>query len=1298
MIHMQHRLSVLLITALLCPIPWVYGGTKKQSKTLARTVPAVSVQQERDQQQAELAALNANARPPWAGDDRQQAQALFACLKQRGIAIKSTFYKMLGLASLAQRSQLVSRCQAFFDYVDTKEIANTSCLTSMIQQKAHVSAFLLHSDDTVRHVAKTPALRSLTSLFNRRGFPWAEEDTQAFMEWDIWWQGEGKARALDRELLRAFSSMFCGRGLPDKKAVEDYLQLDIWWRGDGKERVLDRELLRAFSSMFGRRGLPDKKAVEDYLRLDVWWQGEGQARVLDRELLRVFASMFNGRGLPDKKAVADYLRLDIWWQGEGQARTLDRQLLRAFSSMFNGRGLPDKKAVEDYLRLDVWWQGEGRARTLDRELLRAFSSMFHCRGLPDKQAVEDYLRLGVWYQGEGNERVLDRELLRAFSSMFCGRGLPDKKDVEDYLGLDIWWQGEGKARALDRELLRAFSSMFSGRGLPDKRAVEDYLQLDIWWQEKGKARTLDRELLRAFSAMFHGRGLPDKKAVEDYLQLDIWWQGEGQVRTLDRELLRVFSSMFCGKGLPDKKAVEDYLQWEIWRQGEGTARTLDWELLRAFSSMFSGRGLPDKKAVEDYLQWEIWRQGQDGARALDRELLRAFSSMFRGRGLPDKKAVEDYLLWEIWWQGKGKAQVLDRELLRVFSSMFNGKGLPDKLRTNEVMQWLSWKEQWNQSAITVMARLYSGIYAGHGSLGLPDINKLRQAEQKLTSLIPAKEYDQDDDDQLLPLIKIVALYLANDGGTRQLSWTDCEAWLQEYAGFFATQDVFRQLLLTLHNHGGRGVKETMALISGKPEATKQFVLDALGRGKALAAVQYALQAIEPSEWREYLFFTREIHPVPDRQQWQTIKGYLDVLSLVLPNQEYQRRFLTLIWPFSPGDRERFVQPDALRELSTLLPSVQVMRQLFKSLTTAELRTLFDTCLAYRKGQPDKLGLPILFKALLLAQLPPLFDRGAILPGILAQTHDQPKGVVIGGSPTLGVKDPVTLFLQVMAVILAEFWDCEYTVHGPTLTLWPHGSTVPITLPTPNLAWHPDGIQIRHWTSADLHRFYQATECWSGFYQEPLESNEPEQDPIAARLAERHRNRTADVAQQGERPVPYLSVAMLRGIVKNRVHMNRIAWVSADYHKDTLPPSLLTLLKERANADNDGLVPESLKTFLSERDQSSPVYATDPNLIVPNSPATWLETVLRQSVLSEADIDQLYIYRDQLTRDQVVDILLRIDQSVSQDTVQQWQQLLDDKHQQTLKTPPPWLDGSDQTREAMHDIEDILRDLFPDALL
>ena len=847
MTRIQHRLSAVLITAVLCPAPGVYGGGNKQDGVSKGTVPPTSVHQGVAQavvnEQAELAALDAATHPPWTGDDRQHAQALFARLKQRKIAIQPTFYQLLGKATPAQRSQLISRCLVFFNNVDTQEIANTCCLTSMVTKKSYLCSFLSQSHAAIQRVARTIALKSLTSLFNNRGFPRADEDTQAFIERDVWWQGKGAMRTLDQKLLSTFSSIFSGRGLPDEKAIEDYLQLDVWW------------------------------------------------------------------------------------QGVGEARTLDRELLRTFSSMFSGRGLPDKKAVEDYLRWDVWWQGDGKAR------------------------------------------ALDRELLRMVSLIYGGQGLPDKKAVEDYLGRDLWWQGVGEARRLDRELL-------------------------------------------------------------------------------------------------------------------GT-----------------------------------------------------------------------------------------------FSSMFNGRGLPETCRIDEILGWLTFDQQLNRQVVKLMTKLYLGVCASRRYLGLPDINTLNQLEQKLTAVIPFHK-NEGNDTRLL--IKMVALYLANDRETQQLHWADCEAWLREYRDFLSKTTLLRQLLLTLHHHGGRGIKEAVILISGQPPATKRFVLDALARGEALVSVQYALNAIEPSDWPEYLFFTRELHPVPSCQQWQTIKGYLKTLTPVMPNEEYQRGLLTLIWSLAPGDWERFVQPEAIRGLTKLLPSIQVMGKISRSFTTDQIRTLFDTCLTYQAGQPDKEGLPILFQALLLAQLP-LFDRGPIIPGVLAQIHDQPEGVVVGVDPAIGVVDSMSLFIQVMATLLGELWKCEYTVNGQTLSLWPRGKTVPMTLPTPSLGWHPDGVQIRHWTSVHLHQFCQAMAVT------------PHADSACSH------------------PLP-----------------------------------------------------------------------------------TRLETVLKKSVWSQADLDQLYNHRDQLTIDQVIDILFQMDQSVPQNIVQRWYVVLGEKHQPTHNSTPAWMDGSDQAMETIRDIEDILKGLVPDV--
>ena len=43
-------------------------------------------------------------------------------------------------------------------------------------------------------------------------------------------------------------------------------------------KTRDRTLLQTFSSMFHGKGLPDKERVDAYLAWDIWWQGEGGAQ------------------------------------------------------------------------------------------------------------------------------------------------------------------------------------------------------------------------------------------------------------------------------------------------------------------------------------------------------------------------------------------------------------------------------------------------------------------------------------------------------------------------------------------------------------------------------------------------------------------------------------------------------------------------------------------------------------------------------------------------------------------------------------------------------------------------------------------------------------------------------------------------------------------------------------------------------------------------------------------------------------------------------------------------------------
>ncbi len=549
------------------------------------------------------------------------AHSLFSKLKSLNIVKEPSIF-----------SGYFARANVFFSAVNTRQITNTSCLTSMLNSKTHIKQFAEKSEETIQTVAANPCLKQICSMCHCKGLP-DKAKVEDFPTWECW-KVNGQ---FSLELLRAFSSMMSSKGLPDKGKVEDFLAWQCW-KVNGEFSL---KLLRAFSSMMSSKGLPHKAKVEDFLAWECW-KVNGQFSL---ELLRIVSSMYNGKGLPDKAKVEDCL---AWacWKVNGQ---FSLQLLRAFSSMMTSRGLPGKAKVEDFLAWECW-KVNGQ---FSLELLRIFSSMYNGKGLPDKRMVEDFLAWACWkVNGE-----FSLERLRAFSSMCHGKGLPDKGKVEDFLAWACW-KVNGQ---FSLERLRAVSSMCHSKGLPDKRKVEDFLAWECW-KVNGQ---FNLKLLRIFSSMMPPRGLPDKGKVEDFLAWECW-KVNGQ---FSLERLRVFSSMCYGKGLPDKGKVEDFLAWACWKvNGQFSL-----ERLRAFSSMYNCKGLPDKAEVEDFLAWECWKV--NGEFSLER--LRAVSSMCHGKGLPDQAKVEAFFDWLPSDEKKS--------FLKLACRLFTGFGVPsrEKLTDNE---------------------------------------------------------------------------------------------------------------------------------------------------------------------------------------------------------------------------------------------------------------------------------------------------------------------------------------------------------------------------------------------------------------------------------------------------------------------------------------------------------------------------------------------------------------------------------------------------------------------------------------
>ena len=561
--------------------------------------------------------------------------------RDRGKPPANSLFSKLKNFSIVKDSQTFigyfARVNTFFLAVNTQQITNTSCLTSMLKLKTQIKKFAEESEENIQAVAANPCLKRISSMCHGRGIPTAREVSD-FVGLEVF-KGEGRtllpsiscmcngrgiptAREVNdfvglevfkgegRTLLPSISSMRCGKGIPTAKEVNDFVGLEVF-KGEG------RTLLPSISSMCNGRGIPTAREVNDFVGLEVF-KGEGRTLL---PTISSISSMCNGRGIPTGREVNDFVGLEVF-KGEG------RTLLPSISSMCNGRGIPTAKEVSDFVGLEVF-KGEGRT------LLPSISSMCNGRGIPTAKEVNDFVGLEV-FKGEG------RTLLPSISSMRCGKGIPTAREVNDFVGLEVF-KGEG------RTLLPSISSMCHGRGIPTAREVNDFVGLEVF---KGEGRTL----LPSISSMCSGRGIPTAREVNDFVGLEVF-KGEG------RTLLPSISSMCSGRGIPTAREVNDFVGLEVFK-GEG--RTL----LPSISSMCSGRGIPTAREVNDFVGLEVFK-GEG------RTLLPSISSMCHGRGIPTAGEVNDFVRWLPSDEKKS--------LLKHSCRIYAGFGLPaeEKLTENE---------------------------------------------------------------------------------------------------------------------------------------------------------------------------------------------------------------------------------------------------------------------------------------------------------------------------------------------------------------------------------------------------------------------------------------------------------------------------------------------------------------------------------------------------------------------------------------------------------------------------------------
>ena len=413
----------------------------------------------------------------------------------------------------------------FFSALNTKDIKNTSCLSSMLDySKKQVIQFATTSEDNLRQLASNPYLKQIASMCNRKGVP-SSADASAITEWECW-KIDGK---FSLELFRTFASMMSGKGLlKDQARIEELLAWACWQLDD----EFSMELLRTISSMMTHQGYPDRTKLEEMLSWDCWKKINGKFSL---ELLRIFSSMGHGKGLLENEHEVEAILACPCWQVNGE---FSLELLRSFASMMSGRDLLDLEKVQEVMAWDCW--KEHGTFNLDR--LRIFSSMMSGRGIPKEKQVESILFWPCWQVDD----QFSLELLRTVAYMHRGKGLLERRQTEAFLSWPCWLV-DGK---FSLACVRIFALMMGGHGYPEQEQVEAILGWPCW-QIDGK---FSLEILQVFSAMMGGKGLPDQATAEAFVA---WLPSDNKTYSKEQTYLRLACCVFTSTGVPDPEMLTD---------------------------------------------------------------------------------------------------------------------------------------------------------------------------------------------------------------------------------------------------------------------------------------------------------------------------------------------------------------------------------------------------------------------------------------------------------------------------------------------------------------------------------------------------------------------------------------------------------------------------------------------------------------------------------------------------------------------------------------------------------------------
>ncbi|MBO9484836.1 hypothetical protein, partial [Salinisphaera sp. G21_0] len=143
---------------------------------------------------------------------------------------------------------------------------------------------------------------------------------------------------------------------------------------------------------------------------------------------------------------------------------------------------------------------------------------------------------------------------------------------------------------------------------------------------------------------------------------------------------------------------------------------------------------------------------------------------------------------------------------------------------------------------------------------------------------------------------------------------------------------------------------------------------------------------------------------------------------------------------------------------------------------------------------------------------------------------------------------------------------------------------PVVLQKPDFTLTDTGLVIKNWTLEQLTAFFKATEFTEQWYEKPQDKRPLYAIRLETKLPQM-KARTKETRKAKPEKVTFLlSPSMIINIIKYNKPLKPVVWSSLEHYASNgqLTTSLCKALSPVIRNDNDGVVPELVKTAVAEK--------------------------------------------------------------------------------------------------------------------